>query len=269
MISGDKVGNLIYIHDGIADNTLSNFATPGSLISGLTYDTNTGNLISCDSGTSTIYVHTGVTSTISTSFAAPGGSPRGLAFDGINLISCDSTTIYIHSGVTATVSSSFAAPDAVLNAIAYDGANLISVGIDSDKIYVHNGVSATITKSFNNPGTLATGIIYAPSFPEPVDGNDFTAYISGGEARKAETTISGLTHLEGKEVIVMADGDVIRGKTVSSGTITLDHARALVHVGLPITRRVKLLPIEKPLELGTSQGKDKKLLQANIQFYKT
>ena len=77
------------------------FASPGAAPTGLTFDSSTGNLISCDAGSDMIYVHDGVSSTILTSFASPGINPYGLAFDSStgNLISCDTASdlIYVHT----------------------------------------------------------------------------------------------------------------------------------------------------------------------------
>jgi hypothetical protein len=49
------------------------------------------------------------------------------------------------------------------------------------------------------------------------------------------TTITGLSHLNGEAVAVLADGAVVEGKTVSGGQITLDEAAEVVIVGLPYT----------------------------------
>jgi hypothetical protein len=56
------------------------------------------------------------------------------------------------------------------------------------------------------------------------------------------TTISGLTHLEGQAVNVLADGAGASGQTVSGGAITLAVAASKVQVGLPITAQVKTPP---------------------------
>lgn len=56
------------------------------------------------------------------------------------------------------------------------------------------------------------------------------------------TSISGLTHLEGEEVVVVADGAVQTRKTVVGGAITLDSAADKVHVGLPYTPTLVTLP---------------------------
>jgi len=62
------------------------------------------------------------------------------------------------------------------------------------------------------------------------------------------TTISGLSHLEGEDVSVLIDGDVVSGLTVSSGSITLPrtYTSATACVGLPYTSRLQSL--EPPLQ---------------------
>ena len=59
------------------------------------------------------------------------------------------------------------------------------------------------------------------------------------------TTISGLDHLIGEDVIVLADGGVIQGLTVSAqGSITLPKAAYFVVVGLPYEFEFETLGIE-------------------------
>lgn len=73
----------------------------------------------------------------------------------------------------------------------------------------------------------------------------------------AATTISGLSHLAGEAVSVLADGRVVTGKTVSaSGTITLSTAASVVHVGLPYTCDLQTLPIAVQVE-AFSHGRTK------------
>ena len=57
------------------------------------------------------------------------------------------------------------------------------------------------------------------------------AYVSGGEVRKYTTTITGLHHLEGAIVSIVADGRRVDDKTVTNGTITLDEAACIVQLG--------------------------------------
>ncbi len=62
----------------------------------------------------------------------------------------------------------------------------------------------------------------------------------------AATTISGLDHLEGEAVAVLADGFVHPQRTVSSGSITLNRAYSKVHVGLPFTSDIETLEVNAP-----------------------
>ena len=57
------------------------------------------------------------------------------------------------------------------------------------------------------------------------------------------TTISGLWHLEGEAVAVLADGAEVTGLTVTDGSITLSQAASVVQIGLPITADVQTLPL--------------------------
>ena len=59
----------------------------------------------------------------------------------------------------------------------------------------------------------------------------------------AATTISGLWHLEGESVAVLADAAEVTGLSVSAGAITLPTAAGVVQIGLPITADVKTLPL--------------------------
>jgi hypothetical protein len=69
------------------------------------------------------------------------------------------------------------------------------------------------------------------------------------------TVISGLGHLEGKAVAVLADGSPVEGLTVASGSVTLPYAAATVHVGLPYTSILAPMPSEAEAKDGTTLGR--------------
>lgn len=69
--------------------------------------------------------------------------------------------------------------------------------------------------------------------------------------------ISGLSHLEGEVMAILADGAVHPRRTVASGAITLDYEASVVHAGLPYTSTFKSIPLEGGQEEGTAQGKTK------------
>lgn len=59
----------------------------------------------------------------------------------------------------------------------------------------------------------------------------------------ATDTITGLWHLEGEEVAVLADGAEVTGITVANGAITLPYEASVVQIGLPITADLQTLPL--------------------------
>lgn len=102
-----------------------------------------------------------------------------------------------------------------------------------------------------------------------IDGTDYEAYVSDGEARECVTSVSGLSHLEGKTVQVLADGASHPDRVVSSGSITLDDYYSQVNVGLGYTGRLKSNDLE-PSPGGTSaQGKTKRVSRVFANLYKS
>ena len=83
------------------------------------------------------------------------------------------------------------------------------------------------------------------------------------------TTISGLDHLEGKTVAILADGAVHPTKVVTSGEITLDYAASVVQVGLPYTYILETLDLEGGSQEGTAQGKKRRVSKVLIRFFKS
>ena len=69
-------------------------------------------------------------------------------------------------------------------------------------------------------------------------------FVDGGLTYRgaAVTTISGLWHLEGETVQVLADGAVHPPQVVQAGAISLDYPAVAVHVGLPFVSDLQTLP---------------------------
>jgi hypothetical protein len=108
---------------------------------------------------------------------------------------------------------------------------------DGDKVTIESVLGATEAngKWIVANKTASTFELNLDPENTAADGSAWGAYTSGGVVRKRVTTITGLDHLEGEDVDGLADGAVFSGKTVSSGSITLDVAAAVVHAGLPYT----------------------------------
>ncbi len=78
------------------------------------------------------------------------------------------------------------------------------------------------------------------------------------------TVITGLGRLEGEAVVVVADGKVITGKTVSGGAITLSTAATTVRVGLAYTATLQGMPLELQLQDGSSMSRQQRTGEATI-----
>ncbi len=85
----------------------------------------------------------------------------------------------------------------------------------------------------------------------------------------AATSISGLGHLEGEVVTILADGAAHANKTVASGAITLDRAAKKVHIGLGFNSTLKTMRIEGGSIDGTSQGKVKRIHDVTVRLYRS
>lgn len=83
------------------------------------------------------------------------------------------------------------------------------------------------------------------------------------------TTISGLGHLEGKTVSILADGAVHPQRVVTSGAITLDQAASKVHIGLPITADLQTLPVAMQIDNAFGQGRAKNVNRVWLRVYRS
>ena len=78
--------------------------------------------------------------------------------------------------------------------------------------------------------------------------------------------VTGLDHLEGYEVAILADGNVQPRQTVTDGKITLRRAYSKIHVGLPIHSEMQTLPLEFNAEDGTFMSRKKRVSALVVMF---
>jgi hypothetical protein len=83
--------------------------------------------------------------------------------------------------------------------------------------------------------------------------------------------ISGLGHLEGKTVVALADGNVVRDLVVTGGAITLPFEASVAHIGLPYRSTIKTLDIDlgQVRGLGSVQGRMKAIPEVTFRVEKT
>lgn len=84
------------------------------------------------------------------------------------------------------------------------------------------------------------------------------------------TLISGLWHLVGMTVSILADGAVLPTQVVSAaGTITLDTAASVVNVGLSYTADFETLPLAMEQVMAAGQGMQKNINEVRIRLNNT
>lgn len=77
----------------------------------------------------------------------------------------------------------------------------------------------------------------------------------------------GFEHLEGREVVVVADGQLQSRQIIHDGTITLNRAASAVEIGLPYSHEIRPLPPELGNGAITSQGGPARLVRAVFRLH--
>ena len=85
----------------------------------------------------------------------------------------------------------------------------------------------------------------------------------------AASTISGLAHLEGQTVSILANGAAHPNKVVSSGEIVLERSATKVKIGLPYTSLLQTMRIDAGSQNGTSQSKTKRIYDITVRLYES
>ena len=86
------------------------------------------------------------------------------------------------------------------------------------------------------------------------------------EASDGADVVTGLEHLEGKTVSILADGFVMPQQRVVNGIISLGHKFHKIAVGLPIEAELKTLPLELQLQNGTTLSQRKRVAKLMLMF---
>lgn len=120
-------------------------------------------------------------------------------------------------------------------------------------------------------GSTKRYVEYLNDFYEPIDVNDKSNFIFMDSAVEYSgipvTKISGLDHLVGEEVQILANGATHPNRTVASdGSITLSRPTTIVQIGLPTESVYKPLAIEPVGQLGSTLQQAKRIDRVAIQI---
>lgn len=116
-------------------------------------------------------------------------------------------------------------------------------------------------------GTSPVGLCYADSYVSYPSGY-YTNPVT--QTAAAIRVISGLTHLAGEEVTVLADGLVHPPVTVTAGgEITLNDTYTNVIIGLPYETKITPHLPDISISTGTTLGRTQRITKLDIDLYKT
>lgn len=133
----------------------------------------------------------------------------------------------------------------------------VKVAVDVDQIYfvikrIINGSTVYYVETFNDDNTTDSNVLLT------------------GASLPGTTTVTGLSHLEGETVKVIADDLMQTNKTVSSGQIILDSVpTSYVEIGLDFSPEIKTLPVELKLSSGNVIAQKKRIVEATANMYLT
>lgn len=170
----------------------------------------------------------------------------------------------ITNNVVFTASSSVFSSGNVGDVIRIGNNNATTTGF----AITPNGAGKAIITTYTS-GTQVTANIIEPitnimtddpnGLPLPVAPNQWSL-------STPTTTVSGLNHLEGMEVAILADGSVVANQTVSGGAITLPQAASAITIGLPYVCQLQTLYLDPPGSPTTIQGKRKNIQAVTVRM---
>lgn len=192
-----------------------------------------------------------ILSTLPTAFFVDSG----LSYNGTNTTA---TTVTVTTGTTflpgqdLTITSSspiFAHP-------ATTDVDDVIVLTDANGVQYRMRIISTASTS------VATARVDKPGLPAALQATPTTVW---AWARK---DFSGLSHLEGKTVSILADGAVHPKRVVTSGAIALERAATIVHIGLAYKSDLQTLPLSMQID-GFGQGRYKNVNTGYLRVYQS
>jgi hypothetical protein len=157
--------------------------------------------------------------------------------------------------------TSFTASSAVFANVAGQGAvgdviNLGAIQPGSTTVNHPGGGMATVTQFVSSTEVMAN-ITTAITSVVPDDPNNLPLPQGAGSWSIINpiSTVSGLNHLEGMEVSILADGGVVEQQTVTNGAVTLPAPTSQIVVGLPFTAQLQTLYLDVAGVNPTVQGR--------------
>lgn len=171
--------------------------------------------------------------------------------------------------VDPTGSGAVVAP-VITNEVAFTSSASIFSSANIGDVIRAGGGKATVTQ-FNGGMSIIADITQPITQTIPNDPSAMPVPITAGSWSIATptTVVSGLNHLEGKIVSILADGSVAPQQVVTNGAITLPNPASAIAVGLPFLPQLQTMyldPHEQPM---TAQSKRKTIPSVAVRVQGT
>lgn len=161
--------------------------------------------------------------------------------------------------ITDTAGSGAVASAAVSRPVPMNASSAIFSSGDIGKVVrINSGVGTVSSVPSSTQIVVNVSQPLANIWPAPAGSWSMTAPVS---------TVSGLDHLNGRTVSVLADGNVHPQLTVTAGSVTLQRAASAITVGLPYTAQMQTLYLDVQGE--PVQSKRKKINAVTVRMQDT
>lgn len=129
------------------------------------------------------------------------------------------------------------------------------------------GGKATVV-AYTSTTQVTANITQAITDTVPNDPNNIPVPAISGDWSITPTTstVTGLNHLEGLTVAILADGSVVTNQAVINGTITLPQAYSAIIIGLPYLPQLQTLYLDPVGQPPTVQGKRKDIYAVTVRM---
>ena len=120
---------------------------------------------------------------------------------------------------------------------------------DEDRVYfeVERTIDSSTVRYIERLGSLADATLT----------NSYHVDAGITYSGSSATAITGLDHLEGETVAILAGGTIRPTAAVASGSITLSTAATVAHIGLPFDSELRTLPVAFQIDGAFGQGRTK------------
>jgi len=158
---------------------------------------------------------------------------------------------------------SFGSGDAVVESVVTIPGNTAGNSEDRDEAWL------IVKRTIN--GSTVRHIEFLEGAYEDGDDQEDAFYVDSGLTYDGAATesITGLDHLEGETIKLLADGAEHPDRTVASGSITLDASYSVVQAGLPYTSTYKSLKAEGGAVIGTALTQTKRIGPVGLVLHNT